>query len=75
MLLLAEYWKDYGGISGSVAGESMSMMTNANLLSLILGSLGLSDHWLLSTVSLGFSEMSQVQLLPSGALGESGTDT
>lgn len=51
-------------------------MTNVNLLSLVLGSLGPSDYWLLSSVSLGFSEMSQVQLLPSGAMtGESGTDT
>lgn len=44
----------------ALAGESVSMMTNINLLSLVLGP---SDHWLLSTVSLGFSEVSQLQLL------------
>lgn len=38
------------------------MMSDGSLLSLVLRSLGPSDHWLLSTVSLGFSEMSQVQL-------------
>lgn len=49
----------------------MSVMTNVNLLSLVLGP---SDYWPLSTVSLGFSEMSAASA--SGAVTEElGTDT